>query len=321
MLTPFSGVVHFPFFVSICCMHTEERFQQLLDSYLAGTCTTAEKRLIDAWFDKGGDITKPDLLLSREEQARLLKRIRRHQETPKRIWYLAATAAAACIGLLIIISIGRVKQPLPVITAQTGTGQVKQLMLPDGSTVWLNANTTLSYRQDFASHREIRLSGEAMFQVATNQAHPFTVQSDDSVYTKVLGTVFNVSSYKTTEVTTVTVFSGKVQVSAKGAAGILTQQQSIRYDHATGQLINSGAVATAGWTKGEWDYNDLSMNDLTLLLANQYNVIVHGKTSLHTGVSVNFNRSQSAEDIVRTFCALANCQYKKGNGLTTFEIY
>jgi transmembrane sensor len=298
-------------------MHTEERFQQLLDSYLAGTCTPAEKRLIEAWFEKGGDVSKPDLLLSRAAQARLLKRI--HQQQPKRIFLLRypQLAAAVCIGLLITIGFWKVRHPATpsLVTVQTGTGEVKQLALPDGSVVWINANTTMSYRPDFATHREIRLSGEAMFQVATDQQHPFTVQSQDSVYTKVLGTVFNVRSYAATSVT---VFSGKVQVSAKGVTGILTQQQSIRYDR--GHLISSAAIETAAWTKGEWDYNDLSVSDLALLLKNQYNVTVHGKTTLHTGVSVNFNRRQSAEDIISTFCALANCRYKKGNG-QTFEIY
>src|ERR1700754_384097 len=221
-------------------MHSEERYKKLLDSYLAGTCTPEERRVVEEWFEKGGDISKPDLQLSSLERLRLLDRIHQRMEAPTadrpdmvKLANPAAgprkmiplpyrwLAAAVCIGVLVTIGLTNLTRgrrietaaPLAYVTIQTGKGEVKKITLPDQSTVWINANSTLSYHPDFVNHRQLLLTGEALFDVAQDKVHAFSVVTRDSVSTEVLGTVFNISSHAGSGETDIAVLSGKVRVS------------------------------------------------------------------------------------------------------------
>ena len=376
MLTRAEGIVRPSFSDSIGCMHLEERYKKLLDSYLAGTCTPEERRVVEEWFEKGGDMNKPDLHLSLAEQIRLLDRIHERMVKPaadrpvtvsranpaagrRKIVPLRWLAAAVCIGLVVTVGLANLSRwrrtetaaPLAYVTIQTGKGQVKKITLPDQSTVWINANSILSYHPDFINHRQLLLSGEALFDVARDKLHTFSVLTRDSVNTEVLGTVFNISSHAGSGETDIAVLSGKVQVSkvepgagavadrrepGMGAttnqsgigarAVILTQQQAIRYDGTTGMFARTGEIPTetASWIKGEWVYNNMRIRDLTLLLNDHYSVTIRNQhikgEVLQTGMNVNFNRRQTAEEIVSIFCALAGSHYRKLNN-TTFEIY
>ncbi len=321
-------------------MHLEERYKKLLDSYLAGTCTPEERKVVEEWFEKGGDMSKPDLQLLPAEQLRLLDSIHRRMEIPmadRRVRRLPYRwlAAAVCIGVLVTIGLTNLTKwrpketaaPLVFITIQTGKGQVKKITLPDQSTVWINANSTLSYHPDFINHRQLLLIGEALFDVTQDKLHAFNVLTRDSVNTEVLGTVFNISSHAGSGETEIAVLSGKVQVNKMTSEKtILTQQQAIRYNGTTGLFARTGDIPTetAAWTKGEWVYNNMRIRDLAILLNDQYSVTIRNQhikgEVLQTGMNVNFNHRQTAEEIVSIFCALAGGHYRKLNN-TTFEIY
>lgn len=94
-------------------------------------------------------------------------------------------------------------------------GAKSRLLLPDGSVVWLNSGSRISYPANFTdSLREVELEGEAYFDVAKNAGHPFIVHTRD-IDIKVLGTVFNVKCYPEDNKTEATLISGLVQVSKK----------------------------------------------------------------------------------------------------------
>lgn len=97
-------------------------------------------------------------------------------------------------------------------TIQTIAGQTQEIGLPDGSKIVLNENSQLSYREGFEV-RDVRLEGEAFFDVARNEKKPFTIYSDDT-QTRVLGTSFNIRAYREEEAVVVTVESGKVAFSS-----------------------------------------------------------------------------------------------------------
>jgi ferric-dicitrate binding protein FerR (iron transport regulator) len=100
-------------------------------------------------------------------------------------------------------------------------GAKSRLLLPDGSVVWLNSGSRISYPANFTdSLREVELEGEAYFDVAKNAGHPFTVRTRD-IDIKVLGTVFNVKCYPDEDKTEATLVSGLVQVSKKGGEVLL----------------------------------------------------------------------------------------------------
>jgi ferric-dicitrate binding protein FerR (iron transport regulator) len=319
-------------------------FKKIVDRYLAGKSTPAEKAAVEHWFEKGGDAGKPDLYLSEAAQAGLLHQIHQRQQeqvAPPRLPVAVRTrnilfraswqAAAIWTGILLVISLLIVrtgKQPVVFAEIKTGIGEIKKIVLPDSSIVWINANSVVSYHPDFAHHRELRLSGEALFTVTQDPQHPFTVATGEGIDTKVLGTEFNIHNYRQSEDLTITVLSGKVQISkADTAIGILTKQQALYYSKVTHQFTRNTTVhpgSGAAWTRGVWEYDNFSFTDLALLLQNQYGITVKdrrfGSARLQTNISVNFTKQQQATDILDFFCSLTGCRYKK-NDAGEMEIY
>lgn len=120
---------------------------------------------------------------------------------------VAAVAAVLIVGALVatVILTGS-----PAMTEVAATSEMQEVQLPDGSTVWLNMNSTLEYPETFADNqRLVKLSGEAFFEVEKNPAKPFVIQTAHTE-TKVLGTSFNLRAYDNEETTSVVVTTGKV---------------------------------------------------------------------------------------------------------------
>lgn len=102
-------------------------------------------------------------------------------------------------------------------TLQTGNGEQIQLILPDGSLVFLNAASKLTYPTSFIHQntRKVELSGEAYFEIAKDSKHPFIVKTynkTNSQEVKVLGTHFNVSAYSDEQTITTTLLEGAVSI-------------------------------------------------------------------------------------------------------------
>jgi len=97
----------------------------------------------------------------------------------------------------------------------TANGSRTHLTLPDGTLVWLNAGSRLTYGKNYDSmRREVTLTGEAFFEVAKNNQKPFLIHTD-RVDIQVLGTSFNVKSYPSDKTTETTLIHGSIEVSIK----------------------------------------------------------------------------------------------------------
>ena len=94
-------------------------------------------------------------------------------------------------------------------------GSRTHLTLPDGTMVWLNAGSRLSYGKNYnTATREVNLTGEAFFDVAHNTQKPFLIHTA-RIDVQVLGTSFNVKSYPTDRTTEATLIRGSIEVSIK----------------------------------------------------------------------------------------------------------
>lgn len=330
-------------------MQTAQQLKSILEKYLAGTCSPEEKTIIESWFEKGGNLSKPDIQLDEINRAALLRRIhavqdRKSPPSPGHknvIHTLLNGWRAAAIWAAIITTAGMaawksgmLKFPTDSTTPQiayrsiqTGKGEIRQVQLPDGSTITLNAHSKLEYHPDFTTHRQIRLQGEALFTVTHDKSHPFTVTTNDSLATTVLGTQFNIRSYNKSQETRITVVSGIVAVNkGKQLLDTLTRSEAIRYQQSSRDFTinhNVNTESITGWTKGEWDYENLRFNDLALLLQNHYGIHLSSQRNtemLQTAVSVNFNSRQTAKEILEVFCSFANCSFRQLS-FTAFELY
>ncbi len=98
-------------------------------------------------------------------------------------------------------------------TVSTRPGSRSRIQLPDGTLVWLNADSRLAYKVDAQGpSREVQLTGEAYFDVARDKSHPFLIHTA-TVDIRVLGTAFNVRSYGNEKNTETSLFQGSVEVS------------------------------------------------------------------------------------------------------------
>jgi ferric-dicitrate binding protein FerR (iron transport regulator) len=115
----------------------------------------------------------------------------------------------------IVSSDNAVKRQSPLSQVTTKPGSKTQIQLPDGSIVWLNASSNLTYDKDFGKTlREVNLTGEAFFDVMKDPSHPFIIHTK-VIDVKVLGTQFNVKAYPNDSYTETSLIRGSVEVTVK----------------------------------------------------------------------------------------------------------
>ncbi len=138
----------------------------------------------------------------------------------KKKWYWAAAILVIACGALITFlqfnkkgsNTGQVSY---VNEVSTRPGSKSKIQLPDGSMVWLNAGSKLTYTKDFGKkNREVILTGEAFFDVTKNPEKPFLIQTN-SINIKVLGTAFNVKAYPEDKQTETSLIRGSIEVTIK----------------------------------------------------------------------------------------------------------
>ena len=167
-------------------------------------------------------------------------------------------AAAILLGLLIPDAAYLYMKPkteqiaVQYVEELTQRGEIKTVVLPDQTEVTLNSDSRIIYPDHFVGNeRSVELYGEALFDVTSNPARPFTVKTE-SLSIKVIGTVFDVKEYADDLVTSVSVVSGKVEVGLADEKLMLGQNQQVKMDKATGDFekLTVDADKYLSWTDG-----------------------------------------------------------------------
>ncbi|SKD04380.1 FecR family protein [Chitinophaga ginsengisegetis] len=150
------------------------------------------------------------------------------QPSPRRsvVRRLAAVAAAAAV-LTAAWVLWRSTIPA-VQQLSSAPGGKSRVVLPDGSTVWLNSNTQLSYEKNGfgKQHREITLTGEAFFDITKSEGTPFIIHAG-KVNIRVLGTAFNVKAYTGDSAISTTLVRGKIAVSFGEKTVVLQPEEKL----------------------------------------------------------------------------------------------
>ncbi|NJN26919.1 MAG: DUF4974 domain-containing protein [Cyclobacteriaceae bacterium] len=289
------------------------QIESIISRYLSGEATPAEQDDFRKWilsdarnreeFDKLASIyqqTKSRVSASQKERVlgKLQDKIaqsdsrnihRHHRHTP---WVKIALGAAAV--LLAIFSVGYLyflNYPGPDSNSAVASalmiktnpiGQKSKIFLPDGSIVWLNSASTLSYEKEFNdSIRYLKLEGEAFFEVQKDASRPFVVQSGQ-VSTTALGTAFNIQAYHN-EAMVVSLVRGSVNValeSQKSERGVvLTQGQGVRYDpddaNKSLQMISIDILSVNSWKDGQLRLKNASLPNTITMLQRWYGIEIH----------------------------------------------
>lgn len=151
-----------------------------------------------------------------------------------------------------------------------------QITLADGSKVWLNAGSTLSYPIRFdQSERIVELQGEAYFEVAHRQ-QPFLVKSKDQVI-EVLGTRFNVNAYSDESLAKTTLQSGSIQirVSETNQEALLSPNQQAVLSGQTLQIATVDPLEAIAWKEGFFVFDNIRLEDAMTQISRWYNVDIH----------------------------------------------
>jgi len=204
----------------------------------------------------------------------MLKAAMREQQRGSNWWKIAASISLlAVVSWLLWQYQFQSYAPSEIIVFAPDT--VKQVDLPDGSTVWLNQYAQLTYQSDFNSAREVLLTGEAFFEVTKSNGKTFTVLTENTK-TVVLGTSFNVKEDHDGEVT-VQVATGKV------AFGERKKEQKNRVLLTPGKQASFKAIAKdpitpkpiddinyRSWQNQKLTFNNINLPDIARKLSSHY---------------------------------------------------
>lgn len=280
------------------CAMDRHRVEYLFYRFIEGRCSEAEQtEFLDLLEDPVAAARIKDMLdavwanseqrnLSSDQAESILATIL--DSTPKEVvqnkssrrvlwWSAAAAVALAMLASTWTLPRFSTKESVAPGPPAAASPPSQYLKLPDGSTVFLNAGSSLDYCDDPKSGtREVTLKGEAYFDIVHDPARPFIVLTG-TVRTTVLGTAFNIRAYPDQEDITVTVTRGQVKISDHDKViGILNPDQQItlnREKHVAAQ-VKVDARVVASWIEKDIFFDDLTMEEVTEQLEKRFDVTI-----------------------------------------------
>jgi hypothetical protein len=187
-------------------------------------------------------------------------------------------------------------------TLSTANGETYKLRLPDGSYVWLNSASSLTYSSKLVENgkRTVKLQGEGYFEIAKDKFHPFVVTTEKQTV-EVLGTHFNINSYPDETVVATTLVEGSVSVtSGKLRQVIKPGEQAINKGNNI-QVNEVNPENVIDWKNGDFNLDELDFRVAMRKIARWYNVAVVYEASVPENIKSGgwISRSRSLSAVLR----------------------
>lgn len=252
-------------------------------------------------------------------------------------WITASVAVAASLFLFIFRSSQEISQPtefsMELFSEVTSPKQVEQTLsdgycvvstpaatttlvtLSDGTRVMLNANSTLEYPASFddAEVREVRLKGEAHFEVTKNPHRPFVVKAGE-MQTQVLGTIFDVKAYRK-DAPKVTLMQGKVKVSNADTEVEMRPGQTATLQ-ADKIVVSKASSSASDWLEGDFDMDQVTLAEAMSDIGAWYNktVVFQSQANMGKLIHFRFSRRASLQEIITALneMGVARIKIEKG---------
>jgi transmembrane sensor len=299
--------------------------EELFDRYLKGEATRAETERVETWLEhyqhphaewQQMDKTSREQWLEGlfEDVAESIGDKKVVPMRPRRVLWRTIAALAAMLLLALGIYLEQSRQP-ELISLNVSLNQKSQVVLADGSKVWVNSRSTLKYPKEFdGKTREVYLSGEAFFDIQHDPAKPFIIHTGNIV-TTVLGTAFNIKEDKGTHTVVVTVTRGKVSVSnGSHLLGVITPNQQISVNtlnHVpTRQNVDAGEAVA--WQQNAISFNDITFADAAVQLQQRFKVkisFVNDKVK-NCRFTVSALKEEKLDQILKVMCNFNNATYQ-----------
>lgn len=305
-----------------------------MQEYLNGNDLTDLEQVAAGEFDK--DLEEAKDLLDRKLSEKLLKRIHKRIEAPKvpfmrTVWtHRWKVAAAAMIITLAGAAYYKFSRQEPQQQVLAAGKERKTVQLPDGSLIYLEPGSTLTYPEKFGEQdREVSLTGEAFFEVKHDAKHPFTVSSS-LINTTVLGTSFNIEARGLKEAKVVVV-TGAVQVqpanAAKGGSEevVVTANKSAVYNKLTNELKMKDATDEARFftqkLSGKFTYKGIPLEKVVNDLQWYYNAnITIDENIKQCAFYGDFSTNDDLDQALKLIAITLNAKIKKDSSVNGYWI-
>lgn len=262
-----------------------------------------EERCWKIIAEKIGYEEKPTEQPKRSARARLLQMNR---------WTLVAACGALLIALSLFIHLlAGGTDVLPTYMAMDGKTKI---VLTDSTVVWLRENSTLACVTDFKGReRRVQLTGEAFFEVKSDQRHPFIVETK-GLEVKVHGTKFNVVAEEKDNSITVSLEEGSVELLEESSeeGTFLKPGEMADYNRETGDMdIREGGGNMNSWVTDDLDIRNTSLAEIAEILSHHFNIDIHVEKSIGEKYHYTFqSHGESLKDLLEILTTINPIQYK-----------
>lgn len=303
--------------------------QETLQKYIAGNATSEEKEAVARWLDEDRSNMKEflalrklyDMTVWQQEPASAATGISTQEKKKRTLrsfgFELMKIAAIFVIAFSTIYTFNLIpglnSGESSMQTIHVPAGQRAELTLSDGTKVWLNAKTTFIFPTNFtANSREVKLDGEAYFNVTKKGGKPFVVKAG-AYDIKVLGTEFNVSAYSESNTFETALLKGSVDVSASNYT--ISLEPNTRTYLKNG-VLKKGQIEYTNyfrWKEGLICFNDETVESLVnkLQLYFDVKIEVNNKSLLNNRYSGKFRTKDGVEHILRVLQLKNKFTYEK----------
>jgi transmembrane sensor len=322
---------------------TFSEVEKLFPGYLSGDLSDKDRSIVDEWRKESceNEALYRDSLKAWEAISLLhemekfnsfeaLKKINtRLSQSISSTWWIIIQRVAAILllpllvwsGYLTILKLSVKKLPEEFVIMQTVTsrqGMITQFLLVDGTKVWLNSGSVLQFPSSFTKDiREVKLRGEAYFEVVKNEKQPFRVNAKE-LKVDVLGTSFDVLSYDDDTQSEVTLIEGKVSLSsekgqAKNEFGMLLPGQRAVFKEESGEVYTQEVEIDKyiSWRDGNLIFRDDPMEDVIRRLSRWFNVeIVVNDPEIKSYIYTATFRNENLEQVLKLLKLSAPIDYR-----------
>lgn len=250
----------------------------------------------------------------RHEEAEAPRLEKRKIFRSKALKYCIAAAAAAALFLTGAATSELLTGKRQETVLMASSENISSYTLPDGSKVWLNKNSWLTYNQRFGKRtRQVALKGEGYFEVNRDERRPFIVKMQNDLDIKVLGTTFNACNYSSLNKAEVILRSGSVQVSDNGRNEyvILKPNQKFTWNEGTAKISSVNAMNCCRWFEHRLVFDNVKLKDILENLSHKYqteiSLNVGNLADKHMSMTI---RDESVEDILDILTTLLPIRWR-----------
>lgn len=185
-------------------------------------------------------------------------------------------------------------------TMTTPRGRQFKLVLADGSNVWLNAESSITFPTAFTGkERKVSITGEAYFEIAHNKQMPFIVEKGE-MRVQVLGTHFNINSYEDENSINVTLLEGSLKVAKGNNSSLIKPGQQAQLKNQEIKLINNADMnSVMAWKNGFFDFEGKDIGVLMRQLSRWYDIEVVNDTKIDDLFFATIPRNTNLSDVLK----------------------